>query len=117
MRVATVPEVVGNVKLGFPVAVQSGAGAAANFADEAYREPPAPRSWPAPPTLGQSDIVFKVRRRAEDEVGLLRQGGMLIGFIWPAQNPELMQQLAAGPPCSPSMRCRASSRARRRWTR
>ena len=28
-------------------------------------------------------------------VGLLRQGGMLIGFVWPAQNPELMQQLAA----------------------
>ena len=30
-----------------------------------------------------------------DEVALLREGGMLIGFVWPAQNPELMQALAA----------------------
>jgi NAD(P) transhydrogenase subunit alpha len=26
---------------------------------------------------------------------LLREGGTLVGFIWPAQNPELLQQLAA----------------------
>ncbi|KAI5912245.1 NAD(P)(+) transhydrogenase (Re/Si-specific) subunit alpha, partial [Thauera sp. 2A1] len=33
-RVATVPEVVGKlIKLGFSVAVESGAGAAANFSD------------------------------------------------------------------------------------
>ena len=43
----------------------------------------------------QSDIVFKVRAPSAEEVGLLREGGTLIGFIWPAQNPELMQQLAA----------------------
>ncbi len=45
-RVATVPDVVQKlVKLGFSVAVQSGAGDAANFADDTYR-PPAPRSCP-----------------------------------------------------------------------
>jgi NAD(P) transhydrogenase subunit alpha len=37
-RVATVPDVVEKlVKLGFSVAVQSGAGDAANFSDDAYR--------------------------------------------------------------------------------
>ena len=37
-RVATVPEVVEKLrKLGFAVAVQSGAGEAANFSDDAYR--------------------------------------------------------------------------------
>jgi NAD(P) transhydrogenase subunit alpha len=30
-----------------------------------------------------------------EEVGLMREGSTLISFIWPAQNPELMQQLAA----------------------
>jgi NAD(P) transhydrogenase subunit alpha len=41
----------------------------------------------------------------------MREGGTLIGFIWPAQNPELMQQLRRRrPPCWPSTRCRASSR-------
>ncbi|MBQ1761536.1 MAG: NAD(P)(+) transhydrogenase (Re/Si-specific) subunit alpha, partial [Aquincola sp.] len=37
-RVATVPDVVEKLrKLGFSVAVQSGAGDASNFADDAYR--------------------------------------------------------------------------------
>ena len=37
-RVATVPEVVEKlIKLGFKVVVQSGAGDAANFSDDAYR--------------------------------------------------------------------------------
>src|SRR6185503_13003022 len=39
--------------------------------------------------------VFKVRAPAAEEVGLLREGQTLISFIWPAQNPELMQKLAA----------------------
>jgi NAD(P) transhydrogenase subunit alpha len=43
----------------------------------------------------KADIVFKVRGPSAEEVGLLREGGTLISFIWPAQNPELMQQLAA----------------------
>jgi H+-translocating NAD(P) transhydrogenase subunit alpha len=43
----------------------------------------------------KSDIVFKVRPPSAEEVGLMREGGMLVDFIWPAQNPELMQLLAA----------------------
>jgi NAD(P) transhydrogenase subunit alpha len=43
----------------------------------------------------ESDIVFKVRAPTADEVALMREGSTLISFIWPAQNPELMQQLAA----------------------
>ena len=42
-----------------------------------------------------SDIVFKVRGPDSEEVGLLREGGTLVSFIWPAQNPELLQELAA----------------------
>jgi len=95
-RVATVPDVVEKlVKLGFSVAVQSGAGAASNFDDEAYRAVGAEIVPTAAELWAKSDIVFKVRPPSLDEVGLLREGGMLIGFIWPAQNPELMQALAA----------------------
>jgi NAD(P) transhydrogenase subunit alpha len=39
--------------------------------------------------------VFKVRGPTAEEVGLMREGGTLVSFIWPAQNPELMQKLAA----------------------
>ena len=78
-RVATVPEVVEKlIKLGFSVAVQSGAGAAANFGDEAYQAAGAQIVPGAAELWSKSDIVFKVRAPSAEEVGLLRQGGMLI---------------------------------------
>ena len=95
-RVATVPEVVEKlVKLGFSVSVQSGAGGAANFSDEAYRAAGADVVPGAAELWAEADIVFKVRPPSSEEVALMREGGTLIGFVWPAQNPQLMQQLAA----------------------
>jgi H+-translocating NAD(P) transhydrogenase subunit alpha len=95
-RVATVPEVVEKlVKLGFSVAVESGAGDAANFGDDTYRAAGARIIEGAAALWAASDIVFKVRGPTAEEVGLLREGGTLVSFIWPAQNPELMKQLAA----------------------
>jgi NAD(P) transhydrogenase subunit alpha len=95
-RVATVPDVVEKlIKLGFSVAVESGAGDAANFADDTYRAAGAEVLPTAAEVWASSDIVFKVRAPSPDEVALMREGGTLISFIWPAQNPELMQQLAA----------------------
>ncbi|MEY4099019.1 MAG: hypothetical protein RL300_190, partial [Pseudomonadota bacterium] len=41
------------------------------------------------------DLVFKVRPPSADEVALMHEGQTLIGFVWPAQNPDLMQQLSA----------------------
>ena len=95
-RVATVPEAVEKlIKLGFSVAIESGAGDAANCSDEAYRAVGAQVLPDAATLWAQADIVFKVRAPSSAEVALMREGGMLIGFVWPAQNPELMQQLAA----------------------
>jgi NAD(P) transhydrogenase subunit alpha len=95
-RVASVPEVVEKlIKLGFSVAVQSGAGDAANFSDDAYRAAGAEVVGDAAALWARADIVFKVRGPSAEEVGMVREGMTLISFIWPAQNPELMQQLAA----------------------
>ena len=95
-RVATVPDVVARlVKLGFTVSVESGAGDASNFADDTYRAAGADVLATAGEIWSTSDIVFKVRPPTPAEVALLREGATLIGFVWPAQNPELMQQLAA----------------------
>jgi NAD(P) transhydrogenase subunit alpha len=95
-RVATVPEVVEKlIKLGFKVLVESGAGDQAHCSDEAYRASGADIVSDAATLWASSDIVFKVRGPSSEEVGLMREGGTLISFIWPAQNPELMQQLAA----------------------
>jgi H+-translocating NAD(P) transhydrogenase subunit alpha len=95
-RVATVPEVVEKlIKLGFSVAVESSAGDAANFSDDTYRAAGAQVIDSAAKLWAASDIVFKVRGPSTEEVGLMREGGTLVSFIWPAQNPELMKQLAA----------------------
>ncbi len=95
-RVATVPEVVEKlIKLGFKVAVETGAGDLANCSDDAYRGAGAEIISDAPTLWATSDIVFKVCVPTPEEVALMHEGTILIGFVWPAQNPELMQQLAA----------------------
>jgi NAD(P) transhydrogenase subunit alpha len=95
-RVATVPEVIEKlIKLGFDVAVESGAGVASNIDDDAYRAAGARVVADAASLWAAADIVFKVRAPSLAEVDLLRQGATLVSFIWPAQNPDLMQKLAA----------------------
>src|SRR5512135_3340063 len=95
-RVATVPDVVEKlIKLGFSVRVESGAGDAANCSDDAYRAAGAQIVDSAAKLWAESDIVFKIGVPTAEEVGLTHEGQTLITFIWPAQNPELMQQLAA----------------------
>jgi NAD(P) transhydrogenase subunit alpha len=94
-RVATVPEVVEKlIKLGFSVAIESGAGDASNLSDDAYRAAGAQVIDGAAKLFAASDMVFKIGVPTPDEVGLMHAGQTLITFIWPAQNPELMKQLA-----------------------
>ncbi len=95
-RVATVPDVVTKlVKLGFAVVVEQGAGDLADLSDDAYVQAGATIAPNAAALWSGSDIVFKVRAPTADEVALMHEGQTLIGFLWPAQNPDLMQQLAA----------------------
>jgi NAD(P) transhydrogenase subunit alpha len=95
-RVATVPEVVEKlIKQGFRVAVEAGAGDAAQIADDAYRAAGAGIVSDRAQLWATSDIVFKVRAPDADEIALLREGGVLVSFIWPAQNPDLLKALAA----------------------
>ena len=95
-RVATVPDVVTKlVKLGFAVVVEHGAGELADLSDAAFVEAGATIAPSAAALWSGCDIVFKVRAPTPDEVDLMHEGQALIGFLWPAQNPDLMQQLAA----------------------
>ena len=100
-RVATTPEAADKlIKLGFSVAVETGAGDAASISDEAYRQAGAEIIDSTEALWNQSDIILKVRapqfhpQLNRDEVDLLHAGQNLISFIWPAQNPDLMQRLA-----------------------
>lgn len=94
-RVATVPEVIKKlIKLGFTVNIQSGAGAGAQFNDEAYKSVGAAIVDGADKLYESSDIIFKVRAPDFAEVSKLRQGSTLISFIWPAQNADLLKKLS-----------------------
>lgn len=101
-RVAATPDTVRRLqKLGFEVLVEAGAGQAANFPDESYQQvdctivPDATKIW------ADSDVVLKVRPPqlnpgiGKSETELLQAGKTLISFIYPAQNPELLEDLAA----------------------
>jgi NAD(P) transhydrogenase subunit alpha len=101
-RVAVSPGVAEKmIKLGFPVAVESGAGDAADFSDEAYRSAGVEIAPDARALWSVADIVLKVRaperhpQLGVDETELMRDGATLVSFVWPAQNPELLARLAA----------------------
>jgi H+-translocating NAD(P) transhydrogenase subunit alpha len=95
-RVATVPEAVEKlIKLGFRVQVQSGAGLMSNFDDASYVLAGAEIVDSASSLWNTSDIVFKVRAPSLYEVGLMREDITLVSFIWPAQNPDLLEAFAA----------------------
>ena len=91
-RVAATPETVTKLAaLGYDVAVETGAGAASRFPDEAYVAAGA-RIVDADTAWG-SDVVLTVNPPAESQLNLMRDGGALIGLLAPAQNPEYVAEL------------------------
>lgn len=101
-RVATTPEAIGQLKkLGFDVAIESGAGVAAKYTDEAYTEAGAEVIADTKQLWADSDIILKVRAPQQhpelgiDESDLLKEGQTLVSFMAPAQNPELLDTFAS----------------------
>ena len=93
-RVATTPDVAAQLmKLGYEVAVESSAGAAANYSDAAYEAVGCSVASSADKIWADSDIVLKVRGPEQDEAAKLQSGKTLISFLYPAQNPDLLKQL------------------------
>ncbi|ALR76802.1 Re/Si-specific NAD(P)(+) transhydrogenase subunit alpha [[Enterobacter] lignolyticus] len=92
-RVAATPKTVEQLcKLGFTVAIESGAGKLASFDDQAYVG--AGAEIVEGNAIWQADIILKVNAPTEDEIALLNAGTTLISFIWPAQNAGLLAKLA-----------------------
>src|SRR6266540_1863651 len=90
-RVALVPEAVAKlVEAKHEIVVERGAGSAASFEDSAYEE--------AGATLAESawdaDAIVKVQKPSAAEVGRLRSGTVLIGFLQPLTDREGIERLA-----------------------
>jgi NAD(P) transhydrogenase subunit alpha len=95
LRVAATPKTVKRLqKQGFDVWIQRGAGSKANYSDKDFEEAGAKLVGTAAEIYGQCDIVLKVKEPALTEVSMMREGLVLLSYLWPAQNPELLQKLA-----------------------
>ncbi|EOY5416430.1 Re/Si-specific NAD(P)(+) transhydrogenase subunit alpha [Cronobacter turicensis] len=93
-RVAATPKTVEQLlKLGFSVAVERDAGKLASFDEDAFIA--AGASVVETAEVWESDVILKVNAPQDDEIERLRPGTTLISFIWPAQNPQLLEKLAA----------------------
>ncbi|MGJ0126825.1 Re/Si-specific NAD(P)(+) transhydrogenase subunit alpha [Pantoea sp. RHCKP32] len=93
-RVAATPKTVEQlIRLGFSVTLEHDAGKRASFDDESYLAAGATLSDRE--QVWQSDIVLKVNAPDDEEIALTRAGSTLVSFIWPAQNPALLEKLAA----------------------
>ncbi|MDO4640357.1 MAG: Re/Si-specific NAD(P)(+) transhydrogenase subunit alpha [Neisseria sp.] len=91
-RVACTPSTVAQLKkLGFEVVVAHDAGLAASLSDAAYEAAGATVAdttevWACP-------LIYKVNAPSDSEIAALTAGQTLVSFLWPAQNPELVQKL------------------------
>ncbi len=93
-RVGLVPETAQKLlKEGFEVLVETGAGRDYNL-DENYEEAGARVVSDAGALYGEADIVVKVAKPTEDEVGQMHEGQVLVCFLNGPQEPELVAALA-----------------------
>lgn len=95
LRVAATPKTVKRLqKQGFEVFIQHNAGVKAKFSDRDFEEAGARIVKTAAEIYSESDIVLKVKEPTPAEVDQMREGLVLLSYLWPAQNPALLQKLA-----------------------
>ena len=101
-RVAATPDNVARlIKMGFAVAVEHNAGAAASFGDDDYAATGAEIIADTRQLWQAGDIVLKVQPPSDHpdlgvhEADLLREGGTIISFFYPGKNTDLIERLAA----------------------
>ena len=94
-RVALTPQVAQQlIKVGHEIMLESQAGYASNFSDEAY-EKVGCSVVDKSQALPLADIVVKVNAPDASEIELMKEGAALISYLYAAFNPELVQQLNA----------------------
>ncbi len=95
-RVALTPQTAGQlVGDGVEILVQAGAGEASFFSDEQYAEAGVTVVPDAASLYGQADLILRVGRPTDQEIGMLKPGQVLIGTLGTLSNPKLAEKLAA----------------------
>ena len=95
-RVALVPDTATRlIAAKLDVAIQSGAGAEAFIPDDAYQAAGARVVTHAADLLQTAQVVLKVQAPMPSEVTLLPQGSLLISFLQPATQGDIVKALAS----------------------
>jgi NAD(P) transhydrogenase subunit alpha len=95
LRVALSPKNIERlIKKGFRVYVESGAGQKANFSDEEYEKFGANILKTAQELFENVQIVFKVQPPSDVEISMMQSNTLLLSYLWPAQNQDLLMKLA-----------------------
>ena len=93
-RVAAVPETVKKlVQAGFEVIVESGAGAGCHLTDADFQDVGAKIG--STETYASADVVLKLQPPTVEEAGRIREGALLVSFLFPHLNQSLVSQLNA----------------------
>jgi NAD(P) transhydrogenase subunit alpha len=95
-RVAMVPDIAKRlIDVGWGISVQSGAGAAAAFPDQAYTEAGVSIAPDAAALLSGAEVVVSVNPPDPAQAGLMPSGVIVLSFLQPAQSAEALAVLAA----------------------
>jgi NAD(P) transhydrogenase subunit alpha len=95
-RVALVPETVARLtKAGTEVRVETNAGETAAFLDADYEKAGATVVPDAAALYRDADLIVRVARPCADELGALREGSAVVGFLSPLGDPAYVEALAA----------------------
>ncbi len=95
LRVGATPKTVKRLlKQGFKVLVEKDAGKNANFADAQYEEAGATIIQTKADLFQKANIILKVQAVKDNEIDLMQEGQVCLSYLFPAQNPELLQKLA-----------------------
>lgn len=95
-RVAMTPDsALALQKLGYECLIETGAGKAAGFSDDAYRAAGVTVADSAAALSLQADVIAKVRPPENTELANLGPGKTLISFFYPAQNAALLEEAKA----------------------
>ncbi len=93
-RVAMTPQsALALKKLGYDCLIEAGAGEAARFSDDAYRDAGVTVVPTAADLWALSDVVAKIRPPEASEIERAKPGQIVISFLYPAQNGELLEAL------------------------
>lgn len=95
-RVALVPESVKKlIQAGYEIAVEAGAGEAAGFSDQAYREVGATLESNSSALISSADLLLKVGPPTRSEIGGLKPTAIYLGSLMPLRNLDAVSELAA----------------------